>query len=292
MNLTELKSFQAIIEEGNFTKAAKKLNYTQSSITKHIKKLEDEFGLKLFAEGKNNQLTPEGELLKKEARSLIIHWESVQRNLLNSSENIQTVIKIGFVQPYDKILLPDILEVFKKKYKKARVQIIVGSTSELAEALKQNKIDFALCSLPHDNKFIYKEITKEKVFLVSSITNAKNINNINKLKNAHIYRSDNGCPQRRKIENYIDSSVQGINWEIANNISTIPYLIEKNNYFSFLPFSIIKSSQARIKIIPVYLPDNLITLGILSLHILPSIHNILMRIIIESVTNFTFFSKD
>lgn len=48
MELKYLQTFQAIIEEGSFTKAAEKLNYTQSTITFQMGQLEQELSAKLF----------------------------------------------------------------------------------------------------------------------------------------------------------------------------------------------------------------------------------------------------
>lgn len=46
--IKELQSFKTIVEEGTFTRAAAKLNYAQSTVTNHIKKLEDELEVALF----------------------------------------------------------------------------------------------------------------------------------------------------------------------------------------------------------------------------------------------------
>lgn len=48
MELKYLQTFETIIEEGSFTKAAEKLNYTQSTITFQVGQLEQELSVKLF----------------------------------------------------------------------------------------------------------------------------------------------------------------------------------------------------------------------------------------------------
>ncbi|TBX82541.1 LysR family transcriptional regulator, partial [Bacillus thuringiensis] len=48
MEMKELLTFKKIIEEGTFSQAAKQLNYAQSTVTTHIKKLENEIGFLLF----------------------------------------------------------------------------------------------------------------------------------------------------------------------------------------------------------------------------------------------------
>lgn len=64
MDLKYLQTFKTIVEEGGFTKAAEKLNYTQSTITFQVGQLEQELSVKLFERmGRRMQLTKAGEQL-------------------------------------------------------------------------------------------------------------------------------------------------------------------------------------------------------------------------------------
>ena len=94
--IKELHSFKTIVEEGTFTKAAAKLNYAQSTVTNHIKKLEEELEVALFLEGKSNVLTLEGELLKQAVPGLIAQWEEVKEQLLNASNTVEYSLRIDF----------------------------------------------------------------------------------------------------------------------------------------------------------------------------------------------------
>ncbi|WP_258958700.1 helix-turn-helix domain-containing protein, partial [Bacillus wiedmannii] len=60
MEMKELLTLKKIIEEGTFSQAAKQLNYAQSTVTAHIKKLESEIGFLLFERGWDARLTEEG----------------------------------------------------------------------------------------------------------------------------------------------------------------------------------------------------------------------------------------
>ena len=64
MELKYLNTFKVIVEEGGFTKAAERLNYTQSTITFQIGQLEQELSAKLFERiGRRMVLTKAGERL-------------------------------------------------------------------------------------------------------------------------------------------------------------------------------------------------------------------------------------
>lgn len=262
--IKELQSFKTIVEEGTFTKAAAKLNYAQSTVTNHIKKLEDELEVALFLEGKSNVLTLEGELLKQAVPGLIAQWEGIKEQLLNASNNVEYSLRMGIVQPYDILVLPELIHTFSQQYPKIKFDIIVGSTIELSEALEANRIDFALCSLPHEDHFVYEELFKEELCCITSTTNPLSIKELADLEGIHLYHSGTGCPVRRKIERYLDHCVSSLHWEYVSNITTIPYLIEQTGYCSLIPRSIIDQTCAQVKILSPPLPDTRMTIGLLS----------------------------
>jgi len=243
--IKELQSFKTIVEEGTFTKAAAKLNYAQSTVTNHIKKLEDELEVALFLEGKSNVLTLEGELLKQAVPGLIAQWEGIKEQLLNASNNVEYSLRMGIVQPYDILVLPELIHTFSQQYPKIKFDIIVGSTIELSEALEANRIDFALCSLPHEDHFVYEELFKEELCCITSTTNPLSIKELADLEGIHLYHSS-------------------LHWEYVSNITTIPYLIEQTGYCSLIPRSIIDQTCAQVKILSLPLPDTRMTIGLLS----------------------------
>ncbi len=61
MELSDLKVFQAIAEEGSISRAAEKLDYVQSNVTMRLRRLEEELGVLLFyRKPKGVQLTEKG----------------------------------------------------------------------------------------------------------------------------------------------------------------------------------------------------------------------------------------
>ena len=61
MELKYLETFRTIVEEGGFSKAAKKLGYTQSAITFQVDQLEAELSVRLFDKiGRRMVLTKAG----------------------------------------------------------------------------------------------------------------------------------------------------------------------------------------------------------------------------------------
>ena len=76
MTTEQLRYFIAIVDVGSYMDAAMELNISQSSVSKHIKSLEDELGVALFdRKSRKAKLTPEGKALLPEARLLLKKME-------------------------------------------------------------------------------------------------------------------------------------------------------------------------------------------------------------------------
>ena len=68
MEIQHLREFAAIAETGSFSKAARRLRIAQPPLSRHIRQLEDELGIKLFERSATGvRITREGSLLLQQA---------------------------------------------------------------------------------------------------------------------------------------------------------------------------------------------------------------------------------
>lgn len=75
MDLTALRIFKAVVEQGGVNKAAAKLHRVPSNVTTRIKQLEEQLGVKLFSRGgRRLALSAEGKLLLTYANQLLSLW--------------------------------------------------------------------------------------------------------------------------------------------------------------------------------------------------------------------------
>jgi DNA-binding transcriptional LysR family regulator len=142
MELRHLRYFVAVANALSFTKAAEHLHLAQPSLTRQIKDLEAEIGVRLFDRaGKRTSLTPEGESFLLDARQLLAACEqsvlAVQR--LSRGEAVQ--LNIGYVANLYHDLLPATLGAFRKACPRTALNLFDMTPAEQYQALEGRKID-------------------------------------------------------------------------------------------------------------------------------------------------------
>lgn len=149
MELRHIYTFQAIVKEGSFLKAAEKLMYAQSTITLHIQQLEAELGVKLFIrQGKKVQLTEAGRSLQEQADSLVARAMSLQQTMFDLVAGEAGHIRIGVIEPTASLRLPPILAPFCQERPRIRLTIEVGNTRAISQQVASGSLDLGICSLP------------------------------------------------------------------------------------------------------------------------------------------------
>lgn len=149
MELRHIYTFQAIVQEGSFLKAAEKLMYAQSTITLHIQQLEAELGVKLFIrQGKRVQLTEAGRSLQEQSDSLVARAMALQQTMFDLVAGDAGHVRIGVIEPTASLRLPQILAPFCQERPHIHLTIEVGNTSTISQRVASGALDLGICSLP------------------------------------------------------------------------------------------------------------------------------------------------
>ncbi len=143
LDMTTLRSFVTVAEQGGVTRAAAALNLTQSAVSMQIKRLEELLGLDLFDRA-NRTLTPtaSGDLLLTYARRLVdLNDEAVGRL---TDKVYEGEITLG--APYDIVypVVPQVLKRFNVMYPRVKVQLVSSSTVKLIKSLDRGEVDLIL----------------------------------------------------------------------------------------------------------------------------------------------------
>jgi len=143
MELRQLRYFVAVAEEGNISRAAKKIFLTQPALSRQIKALEDEIGQCLLERQAHSiRLTPVGEALLREARELLPHAEQMLERVRNAGRGVS--LRVGYAPSLAAGMLSAAVENFTQAHPNARVDLFDLATQEMLAGLESNKLDVAV----------------------------------------------------------------------------------------------------------------------------------------------------
>lgn len=144
MDITSLKEFLALAETQNFWEASDLLFMNESTLSKHIKKLETELSVPLFDRNTRRvSLTSYGESLIPYAKSIVEQARQFQEELAKQIQTESQTLILGVIPSMVQYRITDILVDFRKKHPEKNVQILEGDTNDLLEALIHRKCSLA-----------------------------------------------------------------------------------------------------------------------------------------------------
>ena len=171
MNLTQLMAFQAVANSGSITKAAQLLHVSQPSISKHVKNLERDCGVKLFERNAGAaELTDAGSSLLRHVDAILVHLEEAKKEL-RSPKNLpkSDPLKVAGSYAASALLLPSLLVNFKSKHRDTSIILRSGTTREVKSMLLNSTVELALLNeLPVNPEFASEPFRKEKLVVFTA----------------------------------------------------------------------------------------------------------------------------
>ena len=143
LDTDQLRSFLAIVDSGSFRRAAERVNKTQSAVSMHIRRLEEQLGCELFArEGRGVRLAGGGEKLVDHARRML----QVEAAALAAVGNkgLSGSVRLGMPDDYAEPFLPGILARFTRSHPQAEVSVVCEHTLGIAARVASRDIDLGV----------------------------------------------------------------------------------------------------------------------------------------------------
>ncbi len=148
MELRHLRYFVCVAEALSFTRAAEKLHTAQPSLTRQIRKLEEELGVRLLHRTKQKvTLTDEGRLFLTDAKRLLALAAETVESMRRLRTGEVRALNVGYVSNLFYELLPKTLESFHLTFPSIAVNLFDLSCGEQLRALEEGKIDLGFVGL-------------------------------------------------------------------------------------------------------------------------------------------------
>lgn len=165
--IDELKTFIAVVEYENFTKAAEAIKLSQPSVSLHIKHLEEYFNTILIQRSikqKSIYITESGNLLYERSKQIIKLLEDTKGDLLDYGNVVKGRLRIGASFTIGEYFLPTFLGQFTKAYPDLELEVTIENTHNICEKVKSFQVDLALIegTVPSLN-FVINDFYKDKM---------------------------------------------------------------------------------------------------------------------------------
>ncbi|MFR1725823.1 LysR family transcriptional regulator [Emergencia timonensis] len=150
MDIQELKYVLALAEYQNFTVAAEACSLSQSSLSKHLLKIEEEIGnISLFDRSKRPVLlTTAGEEFVQYARRITEEYETLLLSMEKYKVPDNSTLRIGIIPVIGRFGFIPLIKSFKETLSPVdSVEIIDRPSKELLKLLEKNEIDLALLAI-------------------------------------------------------------------------------------------------------------------------------------------------
>ena len=147
-----LQKYQALAETitcGSFTKAAERLHYSQSGISRMIADLETEWNVSLLERSRAGvQLTSEGEQLLPYVLKVCESFEALQRQV-DEINGLETgLLRIGTFSSVATHWLPRIIRAFQNVYPGIEFELLLGDYTEIETWIQNGRVDCGFLRLP------------------------------------------------------------------------------------------------------------------------------------------------
>ncbi|KQL33579.1 LysR family transcriptional regulator [Bacillus sp. FJAT-25509] len=245
MEIRHVRTFCAIVKHGSFSKAAYALDYAQSTVTTHIKALENDLQSPLFDRlGKKVLLTKAGQHFHPYALELLTIYEKAHE-IPKDSDHPEGTLTITANESLAVYRLPQILQKYKQINPKVNIILETATNEQAIKKLRDGDTDIAFIigeSIEYD-EFITKNLFYELFgwILTPDLTISKDP--IELLRDYQFIYTEKSCGYRAMVDGYLRKSGQIPDRTFeSSSIEVIKQSVICGLGISILPFIVVQES--------------------------------------------------
>jgi len=245
MNTNDLKIFESVALNGNFTKAAQAMHTVQSNVTARIKSLEEEFGASLFLRSSRKvELTAAGEILMHYCTKINQLIDEAKNNIQHTDRMIGH-LSIGCIETTMALKMPDIIAAFAEQYPDVDLEFRSAMRPALISDVLNYKLNAAFVPAPVSVKDLDQVHIKEEQLVILVSSKYTNVQEVLSNKQLKIVVFEQGCVFRARLESWLDSKgILQYKSILLNSIEGIINFVEGGIGISVLPAELIADYYA------------------------------------------------
>lgn len=168
INQKQIQYLTEVCKQQNITSAARNLYISQPALSRMISDIEKSIGSPLFIRDHDGvYLTQAGEIYMNACQKVMNVYDSALKEISDLQNSNSGKIVLGLSTTTGEILIPSVLEEFKKRYSQVDLRLAETHISDLEEYVKTGKIDLALTYYRTQKDFQYIPLFKDTVYIAA-----------------------------------------------------------------------------------------------------------------------------
>jgi DNA-binding transcriptional LysR family regulator len=258
LDFRQLRYALSVYKERSFTKAAKRLNISQSAVSEQVKLLEEEIGFELF------RRTSRGIESTDRGRTFLYESERVMGDLLSLSDTARRLrgslldtVKIGMGSGMAQIFIPRMFTDLENNLPGVRLEILTAPTKNIFNELHEEKIDAGIAIESDPDRLpaglVFDRLIDAEMVLIThpkhALARSKQPVDIGRLVAEPIIMSELTVGYGQVVLSlFTDLGIKPNVLAVVDNIETIKMIVQ---------------SEGGIAIVPRACAENEVTLGLL-----------------------------
>jgi DNA-binding transcriptional LysR family regulator len=145
VDFRQLEAFAKVAETRSFSRAAEALRLTQSTISEHVRLLEEDIGTRLFDRlGRETTLTRAGELLHGYARQLLALRGDARQALQQYLGQVAGTLLVGASTIPGEYVIPPLIGAFREKFPQVSIALSISDTRGITDAVLEGRVELGV----------------------------------------------------------------------------------------------------------------------------------------------------
>jgi DNA-binding transcriptional LysR family regulator len=209
LELRHLRAFVAVVEAGGYTRAARSLGVSQSTVSETLNSLERAVGTELVRKGaKGVALTRSGEALLPYARRILALGSELAAQLACVTTDVKATLAVAAVESISTYVLPPRLAALREKWPKVRLEVATRVCTEIRDSVATGQSDLGLVLEVDAGQRDDSVLTKARLVIFGAPTHplAGRKASIDELRRCDFYMSDAAGDYHQALRRYFEAA--------------------------------------------------------------------------------------
>ena len=243
MEISQLRTLIHVADLGSLSKAADRLNIAQPALSRQIRLLEEELGVRLFdRHGRGMIITNHGHDVLRHALRVMAELEEIRTIVSDVNAPLRGHVSIGMPPTAGDILSEPLASAFRDTHPEATLRIVSAYTGYLLDWMQRGEVDAAILYNPRSARTLrIQPLLEETLFLIgppgAGLSLAQDIE-FSELENQRLLLPSVGHGLRSLLDHYAHEAGFQLNIKIeADSYSTLKSLVCNDHGVTVLPLA-------------------------------------------------------